>query len=198
MDIALLKRKNSLYFLKKFKNPLRHMKKVKKVEICKLEYSEHSKDTIEKKLPLFMDKYFKEFYPNIDKWYREKVVEDLKSNLRTVYVVKNENGNRILGVAITRKYSDKYLNKNPKFCSFYICKEIRNRGFGRKLFEKALTDLQENSGGNEIILTVPEERLYESWKDKSFKSFLEKYDFGEINRKHDYYRKGKSEYIFKK
>lgn len=169
-----------------------------KVEISKLKYNKHSKDIIEKKLPLFMDKYFKEFYPNISLWYREKVIEDLKYNLRNVYIVNNDKKDQILGVAITRKSSGKYSNKNPKFCSFYICKEIRNRGFGKKLFEKALMGLQEHSGDRGIIITVPEERIYESWRDRNFKNFLENYEFKEINCKTDRYRKGKYEYIFKK
>ncbi|MBA2868843.1 GNAT family N-acetyltransferase [Methanococcus maripaludis] len=195
MSIIILKRKNyTPYVLKTNKTP--KLKKYNDIKLCNLKYENELIDDIEQKLPLFMDKYFKKYYPTVDIWYREKVVEDFKSNLRNVYVLKKSD--KILGVAITRNYSNKYPSKNPKFCSFYICKEIRNCGFGRKLFEKALTDLQENSAGNEIIITVPEERLYESWKNKNFKSFLEKYNFKEINRLHDYYRIGKSEYIFKK
>ncbi|WP_459202070.1 GNAT family N-acetyltransferase [Methanococcus sp. CF] len=197
MDILTFKKKNyQPQVLKRFKKPLN--RKIDEIELCKLQYTGSFKNTIETKVPLFMNKYFKRHYPNVDKWYTKKVINDVKQGLRNIYVVKHKKDDEILGIAITRISSGKYANKTPKICSFYVCSEIRRRYFGKKLFEKVLGELKEICPNEEIIITVPEERVFERNTGISFKTFLEKYNFTNVDEVPGKYREGKLEYIFKK
>ena len=162
--------------------------------VYKIQYSEGKEKFLQKNLFDFMVKYFGEYYPNIDWWYLNKVLPDLKEGLRSIHVIKR--GDRILGVAINRKSVGKYHTKNPKICSFYICDEARNQGLGNELFKICIREHAHHN--KSIIITVPEERLYEEHGRKCFNDFLKKHGFKKVNEEPDKYRLGKTEYIFKR
>ena len=162
--------------------------------VYKIQYSEGKEKFLQNNLLEFMIKYFGEYYPNIDKWYLNKVLPDSKEGLRSIYVIRRSN--KILGVAINRKSVGKYHIKNPKICSFYICDEARNQGLGNELFKICIREHTCHKKG--IIITVPEERLYEEQDKKCFKDFLKKYGFRKVNEELDKYRPEKTEYIFKR
>ena len=165
-----------------------------KPQIHKINYTKRTEKFLQNNLFEFMIKYFGEHYPNITEWYFNKVLQDVRESLRSIYVIKRSD--EILGVAIIRKSVSKYHTKNPKICSFYICDEARNQGLGNELFKICIREHTCHKKG--IIITVPEERLYEEQDKKCFKDFLKKYGFRKVNEELDKYRPEKTEYIFKR
>lgn len=144
----------------------------------------------------FMYEYYKDFYPNFTEWFNNKVIKDFYSGDRTIYLVENSMGNNYYGVSIVRK-SLLPIHVN-KICSFLLLNEARDNGLGTELMNMIIDDLSIDNFDRDILITVPEERLFESYTNKNLYHFLSSYNFSLIRSCRSKYRLGRVEYILKK
>jgi len=119
----------------------------------------------------------KNYYPNFQNWYYNKVVPDILNNKRD-FIFENRN-DKIVGLALI-KYEEK------KLCTLKVFDEYQNRGYGLKLFENSFDKLETNKP----FLTVSEEKYLE------FKKVFEYYGFELTSIQKDLYRSEKLEYFF--
>lgn len=138
----------------------------------------------------FMIDFYKKYYPKFENWYFRKVFSEFVKNERTIYLVKNESN--LYGVSIIRKSEDNY--RNNKICSFFLLPEIRNNGIGKQLILKSKEEFS-NIHNKPILITVPEERMFEKISGKSFYDFLKDNEFFLSNKRVGRYRPSKYEYI---
>ena len=102
-------------------------------------------------------------YPNIDKWYKNKVVRGLKSSQRVGFV-GYVNENPIVSAIVK-------LGKNSKFCHLRISQDFQDENLGEVFF--ALMALEVRKNADEIHFTLPEGL----WENK--KAFFQSFGFKE-------------------
>ena len=73
-------------------------------------------------------------YPDIEEWYKKKVLKALneKDSTREVLVALDENELKIAGIAILKK-----TKEENKICTIRVEKEYLHQGIGTQLFEEA-------------------------------------------------------------
>ena len=163
------------------------------IKIEKLSFSSQADNKLVKsELFYYMLNNFQQFYPGFSEWYKTKVISGFEFGKRIIYVVKENYS--IRGVAILR-ISDK-TNKSNKICSFYVDKDIRTGGIGTQFIRKILEETL--SYPQDIIITVPEERLLESVGNGNFKNFLENWGFKIIKELESKYRINKKEFVLER
>ena len=98
-------------------------------------------------------------YPNIDKWYKNKVISGLISGERIALIGYIDNSPTVSAIV--------KLGRHSKFCHLHIKKDIRDENLGDIFF--ALMARQVKDVAREIHFTLPESL----WVDKHnfFKSF---------------------------
>jgi len=128
---------------------------------------------------------FIDYYPGIVEWFNKIIKEIDDDNKRRelfLAIITNQENIELVGILILKN-----TNKEKKICSMRVLENFRNKGIGKKLFEKAFEYL----GTRKPLITLPEE----CYKD-AFKRLLEKYNFVETNRVEGFYRDNKIEYFF--
>lgn len=140
----------------------------------------------------FMYPIFNKSYPQFDKWYFNKVKSGFNNGKRSVFIIKN--GSDIYGVSIIKKSSNMYTRN--KICSFFVLPEMNKNGLGTELMKATVSEYSEQTCGNNIIITVPEDRLFQMYHNKNFYTFLKINEFKIVNRVVGKYRPGYYEYIF--
>ncbi|MBA2851629.1 GNAT superfamily N-acetyltransferase [Methanococcus maripaludis] len=134
----------------------------------------------------FLYKHFKQNYPEIETWFEEKVVPALDTGGREMYSM-NINC-EIVGLVII-----KFGETKNKICSFYLTPAARNLGLGTMLFNFVVRKLQSKN----IVITVPEKRMAEQYKDRNLANFLEGFGFEMVSEVPQLYT-DLSEFIFVK
>lgn len=99
-------------------------------------------------------------YPDIDRWFRLKVVPGLRTGTRTLVCI--ERGGVIVGVGI-----GKHESGERKICTVRVTPSYFGRGVGLRLFDKLLTWLQTD----QPHLTVSELKL------PAFERIFDRYGF---------------------
>lgn len=128
---------------------------------------------------------FIDYYPGIVEWFNKIIKEIDDDNKRRelfLAIITNQENIELVGILILKN-----TNKEKKICSMRVLENFRNKGIGKKLFEKAFEYL----GTRKPLITLPEE-CYKG----AFKRLLEKYNFVETNRVEGFYRDNKIEYFF--
>jgi len=135
--------------------------KKKNIEIVKFD-----SDNIDKQFDHLGD--FKELilrnedmYPNIDKWYKNKVLPGLKTSERTAFMAYQD-GKPVVSAVVKR-------GDNSKFCHLRIEDGLQNSHLGELFF--ALMALEVKKLSKEIHFTLPEGL----WEEK--KGFFESFGF---------------------
>ncbi len=116
-------------------------------------------------------------YPDFYNWYHQKVYEGLKNGTRNILVARDEESQNIVGISILKNSDEK------KICTFRVVPEFQHKGIGSELMKKSIGIL----GTNSPLITVSEDRIME------FQKILEKFNFKEVGKYNDYYRKGRFE-----
>lgn len=123
------------------------------------------------------------YYPDIDRWYVEKVIPGVVEGTRSILTSRDAWG-AILGLAITRN------GEQAKLCHFSIAEEARGTGVGRKLLQEA-TEAMISGGARNIRLTMGEEVA------SNYKDFFIHYGFEEDGHEASRYRRGVDELIWR-
>lgn len=139
----------------------------------------------------FMYTYYKDFYPDFEKWYNEKVIPGFAEKKRSIHVVKDADSS--YGVSIA-KISQSSTKPN-KISSFFLLPETKGYGLGTRLLEYTIDELKIHAVSHEVIITVPEERAGNNEADTSFLAFLKQNGFGIVDILNDKYRVGAKEYV---
>lgn len=124
-------------------------------------------------------------YPDIKKWYEEKIKKALakKDSTREVLVVLDRQELKIAGIAILKK-----TQEENKICTIRVEKEYLNQGIGTQLFEEAFKYLEDTKP----LITISEDNI------ECFKPILKKFDFKLVEKIKGLYVPGKIEYIYNK
>jgi GNAT superfamily N-acetyltransferase len=118
-------------------------------------------------------------YPQIDKWFIQKVIPGISLGTRYVLCIRRKGQIVALGIAKKDKYE-------KKICTLRVVSEYTRQGIGTYLFNHLLHWLESTSP----IITVNEERLSE------FQSLFAKYSFVLTSIRNNLYIPGHAEYIF--
>lgn len=118
----------------------------------------------------------KEFYPNFQFWFYNKLIPDIILNDDKIILMKIKN--EIIGISIIKKSENKIR-------TLFILEKYRNKGYIKILFIKTLEFLNEKP-----FCSVPEEFI------DFYQKLFNKYNFKLTQILKDYYRKGKIEYVF--
>ena len=128
---------------------------------------------------------FIDYYPEIEGWFNKiikEIDEDNKKRELFLAIITSEGNIELAGILILKN-----IDREKKICSLRVIEKFRNKGIGKKLFEKAFEYL----GTKRPLITLPEECYKEA-----FKKLLEKYNFIETSKKRGLYRDKKIEYFF--
>lgn len=123
-------------------------------------------------------------YPNILKWFKEKVCSDfqLRENREILLaMLPLEQNIKFVGFAILKDTVEE-----KKICTIRIDEEHQKKGIGEKLFRKAFEVLKTKRP----LITVSEEN------EECFKNLFEKFNFEKKEEKKDLYAKGIKENIY--
>jgi ribosomal protein S18 acetylase RimI-like enzyme len=108
-------------------------------------------------LPFLIKSELENYYPEIERWFIEKVIPDTLDGLREIYCITNED--EIIGINIIRHSIGKYSHKGAKICTLYVSEKYRNMGLGTWLMTNAINRIREKSGLVNIIMTIPEDKI---------------------------------------
>ena len=124
-------------------------------------------------------------YPDIEEWYKKKVLKALneKDSTREVLVAIDENELKIAGIAILKK-----TKEENKICTIRVEKEYLHQGIGTQLFEEAFKYLEDTKP----LITISEDNI------EAFRPILKKFDFKLVEKIKGLYVSGKIEYIYNK
>ena len=127
------------------------------------------------------------YYPEIEKWFNKIIKEiNIDNKKREIFLVitfKDKNI-KLIGLLILKN-----TKKEKKICTIHVLEEFRNKGIGKKLFEKSFEYLKTKSP----IITISEECYKEN-----IEFLLKKYKFKMTNKIIGAYRDNKTEYFFNK
>lgn len=144
----------------------------------------------------FMYDYYKKYYPGFRDWYFNKLVPGFHAGNRIIYTIQDVSASNYYGIAILKKSIS--ANRANKICSFFLLSEAKNNGLGSSLMSALIDDLYLCYSNPNLIITVPEERLFESYREKNFNSFLGSFGFEITKLCRSKYRVGRIEYVLKK
>ena len=128
---------------------------------------------------------FIDYYPKIERWFNKiikEIDEDNKKRELFLAIITSEGNIELAGILILKN-----TDREKKICSLRVIEKFRNKGIGKRLFEKAFEYL----GTTKPLITLPEE----CYKD-AFRGLLEKYNFVETSRREGVYRDNRIEYFF--
>jgi len=117
-------------------------------------------------------------YPEIDRWYLNKVVPGLKNLERIAYVAFE--GETPIASAVLK------LGKHAKFCHLRIQKDFQDLDLGQMFFAHMALEAR-HSGATDIHFTLPEGL----WQRRA--SFFKSFGFLEAAKARQQYRKGEDE-----
>lgn len=124
-------------------------------------------------------------YPNILKWFKEKVSfnSKLRKNREILLAISSDEKQNIkfLGFAILKDTIEE-----KKICTIRISEEYQRKGVGEELFRKAFEVL----GTDKPLITVSENN------EECFKKLFKKFGFKKIEEKKDLYAQGIKENIY--
>lgn len=120
-------------------------------------------------------------YPDIDCWWRKRVIPGISEGLRKVLVACS--GASIDGIFIGK------LGDSAKICTLRLRESARNQGVGRALVTEGLTKLLVTKA-NRFHVTISEAA------EEGAIDFFESLGFGRIGVESDRYRKGVDEFIY--
>lgn len=148
-----------------------------------IEFKEQLRNKIDNLL-----KDLKQTYPDIESWYMNTVISDMKKypgkRAIIVSISKNNISNlkyEISGIAILKK-----TKEEKKICTFRIDKKYQNNGIGKLLFEECFKFLETDKP----LFTVPRE------KKEVFQKYIEKFNFEPSQSLSNYYAAGSAEYVY--
>lgn len=121
---------------------------------------------------------FGRYYPGFEDWYRSKVLPGIGSSRWLLKAVSN---GRLAGICIVKDDGDE-----KKICSLRVDVHHRGQGVGSALVEASIKLLEERRP----VMTVPQEVV------QYMRPLLDKFDFEEMGKCSDFYRKGSSEFFF--
>jgi len=111
-------------------------------------------------------------YPDIEKWFKRKVLPDIKRSKRKAYLCLNND--EPVATAVVK------LGKQAKFCHLHIQPGIREQHLGDLFFSMMALDVKRHAG--EVHFTVPESL----WVEK--KLFFQSFGFNEAEKTSKRYR----------
>ncbi|HIP26591.1 MAG TPA: GNAT family N-acetyltransferase [Flavobacteriaceae bacterium] len=150
--------------------------KISTSEICNLSIGDLINKNFYESIYSYL-KGAKQYYPDFNIWYMDKVVTELLNLDRELLI--EHRGHDVAGIAIIKK-------SEKKLCTLKVIDSYQNKGIGLKLFEKSFNAL----GTDKPFLTVSEEKLPE------FEKLFQYYGF-QLTSIHDgLYRDKKKEYFF--
>jgi GNAT superfamily N-acetyltransferase len=110
-------------------------------------------------------------YPNIDHWFRTKVVPGLKDHTRTI--IRIERHSQLIGIAIGKREPEE-----NKICTVRVAPSYFGRGLGIRLFDRVLGWLDDDRPH----LTISESKL------PAFERIFDFYGFGLTSVRREIYR----------
>ncbi|WP_165773133.1 GNAT family N-acetyltransferase [Conservatibacter flavescens] len=123
-------------------------------------------------------------YPEIIEWY-QKVIKEIekKPSSRDMFIsLSNENNSFVIsGLMILKK-----TENEKKICTLRVKDNYQKKGIGSILMGMAFDFLETKKP----LITVPEESV------DNFSKIFNKFDFQEVEKISDLYRKNKIEYIY--
>lgn len=134
--------------------------------------------------------FYRKFYPNVENWYKEKLIEGFRDGLRIVHIVRKDS--LLYGMSIARVSPSKLRHK---LCTFFLLSEARGNGAGLELMNQTMHELALVRVAMPVIVTIPEERLNEKVGGKRFLDFLAEFGFFLEAKEANRYRLGKDEYV---
>lgn len=130
----------------------------------------------------------KRTYPNIESWYINRVISDMKKypEKRDIIISISENNisnlkYEVSGIAILKK-----TKEEKKICTFRIDEKYQNNGIGKLLFEECFKYLETDKP----LFTVPGE------KKEVFQKYIKKFKFEPCESLVNYYIEGSVEYVY--
>jgi predicted transcriptional regulator len=118
-------------------------------------------------------------YPNIDRWFDQKVLPGLKSNERIAWVAYE--GDSAIASAVLK------LGRKSKFCHLRIQQDFQDLNLGRMFFSQMTFEARHLA--KHIHFTLPESL----WCSKS--SFFESFGFRHTEKSSKQYRQGDTELV---
>lgn len=128
---------------------------------------------------IFFLKNVEILYPDLRKWFDEKVVFGLMNKKRIIYTVENEI-NEIIGILILKNDIEK------KICTLYVNEKYRGLNIGNTLFLISFIELKDKFP----VFSVSSEVI------QYYNVFIEKYKFVLYKVYKDCYKKGNDEYVY--
>ncbi len=116
-------------------------------------------------------------YPDIEKWFKKKVLPDINIKKRKAYLCLNND--EPVATAVVK------IGKWSKFCHLHIQQGIREQHLGDLFFSMMALDVKRNA--NEVHFTVPESL----WIEK--KGFFQSFGFNEVEKAANQYRNSEEE-----
>ena len=113
-----------------------------------------------------------EMYPDIKRWFKKKVIPELKTNERIAYV--GYINDKPIASAIVKQ------GELSKICHLKINKKFQNNSFGKILFSLMLSDIKDIA--KEVYFTLPESL----WEER--KKFFQSFGFNTITKTDIRYR----------
>jgi len=120
----------------------------------------------------------RQYYPDFDKWYYNKVIPGLINSDRQILL--NVIDEKLAGISIIKNSSEK------KISNIKVTENFKGQKIGYKLFQRSFEALDTDKP----LCTVSEEKLPE------FKNIFKYYGFKLTSVNEGLYRKGKKEYFF--
>ncbi len=120
-------------------------------------------------------------YPDIDNWWKQKVLPDVHQGTRVIFVLKKDN--LIKGLFIGKK------GTNSKVCTLRLKSDVQKNGFGKTLVSEGLRHIVDGSTKN-ITVTVSEAA------ESSAAQFFESLGFRNIASVRNRYCHGVDEHIY--
>jgi predicted transcriptional regulator len=143
-----------------------------KIRIVEVNSIDVSKQTDNYRVVFDLIKKHQENYPNIEKWFKNKVVPGIKSNERGVYIGFN---NEIpIASAVVKK------GEHAKFCHLHIDEELRHQNIGDIFF--VLMSIYIKKYAKDVHFSLPEGL----WETK--KNFFKSYGFDNVKKYETQYR----------
>ena len=120
----------------------------------------------------------KQYYPKLNKWYREVFLVGLMQKERA-YIIAKDDG-KLVGCALLKKTPNE-----KKICSLYVQSDYRRRGIGEQMLKMALSEL-----GKSPEMSISQKNIH------FFQPLLERYGFQLSYKKRGEYTPNNTEYHF--
>jgi len=143
-----------------------------KIHIVELKNSDIARQTDIFKSTCDLIKTHQENYPNIENWFKTKVIPGIKNNERGVYIGFHDN--KPIATAVVKKGED------SKFCHLHIEKEMRHQNIGDIFFMLMTTYVR--GFAKRVHFSLPEGL----WEEK--KLFFNSFGFDKVNKYSTQYR----------